>query len=575
MWGYEGHFQSGLTVEAQQLFAKLDPDLAPEVFLVGILDENRPKQHPVCVVPDDGPYPAAVFAGVKQTAASLRESDPENAFDHSHPIAADRATERIRRRGFAKATRQAVENAASLNDVRTFCSWPVPVAGYLVLVVLQLARAPFDRYHRLHREFVQDGGLPTYIARSFLDAAAEAFLSAAADHLQRPDPGVGFRVIADRDQVLRDAARELMYNPGHFGGNEHGLHGLYEVCTTLSTLRYEGKPGVGAIVFAPPDHPDIETVLAFAAPVPLREYGAVRKLLEMTTAGVSLLADSLQVYGLGRVRESYDPGREDVFTVQIDRQFCWELRHADRTMMYVRYGTPCVRVPGFPGDRFRTDLPRVCPGVQSRDIQRLAHLAAAAARQRHGCTLVISATAAAEAERLARQGTRTTPFPLTDALLPLVTSIDGAVLVDTQGSCHAVGVILDGLASPRCTPSRGSRYNSAVRYVEHRGDCVAVVKSEDGTVSVLPELKPQLRRRELDDAFRRLRELAEAHEVRLKDFYAAMDRLTRHAFYLSGEQCDEANALRAKAERRIAGGSMRVFRDFQPDPGMNASYLLD
>lgn len=66
--------------------------------------------------------------------------------------------------------------------------------------------------------------------------------------------------------------------------------------------------------------------------------------------------------------------------------------------------------------------------------------------------------------------------------------IDGAVLACPNGVCHAIGVILDGQADPGCTPARGSRYNSALRYVVGKPR-LAVVVSEDRTVDVIPDFK--------------------------------------------------------------------------------------
>lgn len=89
--------------------------------------------------------------------------------------------------------------------------------------------------------------------------------------------------------------------------------------------------------------------------------------------------------------------------------------------------------------------------------------------------LVISGNAATETERLAAQCTGVEPFLMTKELMPRVTAIDGSVLVDTEGNCHAIGVILDGLASHRCSPERGARYNSASRHLtalRRRSGCI-------------------------------------------------------------------------------------------------------
>ncbi len=66
--------------------------------------------------------------------------------------------------------------------------------------------------------------------------------------------------------------------------------------------------------------------------------------------------------------------------------------------------------------------------------------------------------------------------------------------------CHTIqsraGVILDGLATTKGDSSRGSRYNSAIRYYEHFGKdapLVIVVVSEDGMINLIPDLRPQIK----------------------------------------------------------------------------------
>jgi DNA integrity scanning protein DisA with diadenylate cyclase activity len=79
---------------------------------------------------------------------------------------------------------------------------------------------------------------------------------------------------------------------------------------------------------------------------------------------------------------------------------------------------------------------------------------------------------------------------MTPSVLRLVTNIDGAVLIDPRGTCFAIGAILDGLATERGDSSRGSRYNSALRYVETaRYPTLAIVVSEDGYIDLLQSTK--------------------------------------------------------------------------------------
>lgn len=90
-----------------------------------------------------------------------------------------------------------------------------------------------------------------------------------------------------------------------------------------------------------------------------------------------------------------------------------------------------------------------------------------------------------------------------------ITSMDGALMADLQGNCHAVGAILDGETMVAGHPGRGARYNSLVNYVHwvinreqnKRKEgydntevpvCFAAILSEDRMVNleVPPQQKP-------------------------------------------------------------------------------------
>jgi hypothetical protein len=58
---------------------------------------------------------------------------------------------------------------------------------------------------------------------------------------------------------------------------------------------------------------------------------------------------------------------------------------------------------------------------------------------------------ALEAARLSAQATLIEPALLSPELLRQATGIDGAVLFDPDGTCHALGVILDGTATAKET----------------------------------------------------------------------------------------------------------------------------
>ncbi len=136
--------------------------------------------------------------------------------------------------------------------------------------------------------------------------------------------------------------------------------------------------------------------------------------------------------------------------------------------------------------KFRDIATRAFSELPEEDIEQLWGLALAASQQRHGTILVVHAEAEQESLRLSAQGAPIEGTLLDREGMLSLTSVDGAILVDSHGRCHAFGVILDGLTSAHANSSRGARYNSALRYVySSKAPCLAVVVSEDGGVEVV------------------------------------------------------------------------------------------
>ena len=231
-------------------------------------------------------------------------------------------------------------------------------------LILQIQKDIYDCYYRLQKGTYRDRSRHEYrLERSLIEAVIVQYLQETENELRSANPGAGWSNIEDEEHLMLKASKRLMYTPAVAGGNDQGLHGLFEACNTLSTLKYEGKEGLGRIVIARRDHPNIQVDFALTSPVPLRTFGAVCKLLQMATGDLCLLCDSYQVYGLGRVLPSYDLTLEDLFVVQFTRQFVWDLLHGENRLMHVRYGEASISVPGFPEEKFRSDLPRVFPGI--------------------------------------------------------------------------------------------------------------------------------------------------------------------------------------------------------------------
>lgn len=157
-----------------------------------------------------------------------------------------------------------------------------------------------------------------------------------------------------------------------------------------------------------------------------------------------------------------------------------------------------------------------------------------------------------EAERLEKQCLRIEPTRLSGEVLQMATEIDGAILLDTDGVCHAIGVILDGQASRFGTSARGARFNSAVRYVDTAEEpCIAVVISEDGAVDVIPDLLPENQIGFIETALGELQKMGRSRQVEVSRFYGIMDWFDTHRPYLLPETCEELNRLQIVVEKSL------------------------
>ncbi len=136
-------------------------------------------------------------------------------------------------------------------------------------------------------------------------------------------------------------------------------------------------------------------------------------------------------------------------------------------------------------------------GLNEEQIYNIEKVIRAAARQRHGTIIIIGTPDAAESEslrlRAAKTATGILPVYLHEkiGLMTYLTSIDGAVIIDTDCKCICIGAILDGDAVTKGTPARGARYNSTVNYVTRRSQLgqtfAGIVISEDGTIDAVSE----------------------------------------------------------------------------------------
>lgn len=482
-WGQQSVFRGEVQALARAVFDELDPGLGPEVFLIGLVADHEDGVYPLFMDTPGEEYSPRLFQEASTRSAAIRKELYEEAGIEGSPPEGDR-----RRRIVLEAWRRAVEEVLAEQDdgeaVVSFCSSPRPVEEFLVCTVLRLQRSVWEAYYALRKD---EADLKARRPASLLDATVEQFMRRCVVGLAERHAGMSASLVdSDPEEILRAAGRLLADAPALGGQRNLELRGLFHACNTISTMHYEGQSTRGQLLISAPEHPDIDVRVRVRRPVNLQDHVAVRKLLETNRPGYALLCDGAAVYGLGSHDLQASTPDLGLFFVTFVKHYTWELGYGMRTLMQVSYGHPRLAQSPIREDVFRRTLTRTFGALPPANVDRLWAVASAASEQPHGTLLVITAGAAAEAERLGKQGAPLEPCaPDPEGVLSL-TSVDGALLADPGGSFHAFGVILDGKATARGNPARGARYNSALRYVgSSKHPCLAVVVSEDGSVDLL------------------------------------------------------------------------------------------
>lgn len=571
MWGYQPHYRIFLESRTKDVFKQLGIEADPKVLLVGALAPQKNNPNPVCVEPEDGEWSLTLFADLPNLIESIVENHRlQNIYYGDEPSMRDKP-EVIRRDSITTAVRESLTLFDAENSVRSFCNGAHLVDDYYVVPVIQIPELVFQQFPPL-KEIVTDDIYTFTGYRSFIHACISALLSEAIEELHHPDPGrFNMENMRRADEIVRNAATGFMQTPGAAVTKQYVYTDLFERFNLISSLMYEGAEGKGQLLLVNPENKAIDFVLCFKEPIRFREPRWVRKILQMATNDIALIADSECIYGLGRLRADYDPSLQDVFVIVFLDHYHWELRCEDQVLLVSRYGEPKLPQEPISREQFISNYARLFPESSLDDQDRLWGLFSVAIRQKYGSMIVVAEDAAIETQRLARQGTVIEPTLMTEELLNRVSDIDGTIILDPHVICHAVGVILDGAATTDCTPSRGSRYNSGMRYVNTGiARRLAIVVSDDNTVDIIPVLLAQIKRDDIE------LNIAALEGATLDNYHKPRNWLENHRFYLNDEQCNRVNSAlnRIEALPREMGEIVIITNRFQPDSSMDDSYFV-
>ncbi|TVT41716.1 hypothetical protein FNT36_09830 [Hymenobacter setariae] len=501
IWPHERRYRNAAQAIAQALFDALDDELLPQVQVLCLpQDASQPIVQELG--PDSTELPDELLTDVAERGRTMALAGhvPVGTTPIDTLLDPADVRDRLERKGVRLALQPILDDLAEGTDYAYFSTWPVVLNNYYICTILRMQRKPMQAYPALQPARAYTDGRP--LPNSLLVAAMARFNEETVKTLTEPEPGAGLLYRPrDTEELLRAAGRSLLDAPALAVGSADwssgerldrgsstgpGAERLFYIINTISSLRYEGAEGVGCLLLARRGHPNLEEVFALTCPVDLTDYRAVRKLLEMTNPNIHLLADADKVYALGREIGQYDASREDLFAFHFVTYYTWELSHAGDTLLRCRYGLPGLARPRLNRMAFKREYKRTFGQPKAEQLERLWQVVLEASHQPKGTLLVITTEALAEADRLKLQCTLIEPVVLTPTITQLVTAIDGAVMLDPQGYCYSIGVILDGKASGRGNSTRGARYNSAIRYVESSAfPTLVVVVSEDGMVDVI------------------------------------------------------------------------------------------
>jgi len=268
---------------------------------------------------------------------------------------------------------------------------------------------------------------------------------------------------------------------------------LYENLNSIAMERYETKDCKARILLCKPsDYQQNSLILEFEEPIPLKEHRKIRKLLEIVDNDKALVSDGAKIKGITDCSQPM-PGK--AFNIDFGGYACWEITqaHSDKKLL-LRYKAGKISTISHKMSdekiyaRFKEE------GISDEILQDqyLPNLKAAR-DSKHGSILVFIDSAKHEATRLKKGSFSVRPFELRPENVQMYTKMDGALLIDMNCNCHALGVILDGIEDEKADSSRGARYNSAHRYYHYYtklypGEkCLIAVVSDDGMMDFFPQ----------------------------------------------------------------------------------------
>ncbi|MCU4996577.1 diadenylate cyclase [Bacillus cereus] len=270
----------------------------------------------------------------------------------------------------------------------------------------------------------------------------------------------------------------------------------------------------------------INLVIDFKEMIRYKEIKKIRKIMEMCSDVIFAVGDNEGIYGLGHFKdygEAFKHKLEDkIIFIHFNGKLHYDVKEVSfikkkttsfteeqenvnwnykESLIYkIRDNRIMLSDREFPKGKLRYFLNRIFPDIPESNIDKLINIVQIASYQKHGTMLVVGTKdlAKEEIDRLCKfqQAVKIEKINLVgmdegkrNIVLNQISSIDGAIYLDSDGNVHGIGVILDGPANELGDSSRGARYNSAIKYNKSQdkinNNTLIIVVSEDGYIDIV------------------------------------------------------------------------------------------
>ena len=293
---------------------------------------------------------------------------------------------------------------------------------------------------------------------------------------------------------------------------------LFDILDSISTMDYEGMPTFSKILFIHKDYIDcVKFHIRFEQAFSLSSFRQVRKILEVAQKNLFVIADDESIYGIGELNTMRADVLNHCFFISFIGRNTYKAtklykKKQDATLQEVliyfsSHKNMSLQSLNYEKDELDYAIHTTFHHYFAQNgrhyqqkIEALSKTISYATKQKLGTMLVIAPPTLTkrEVKRLARaqQAIPIEPIALANGelsneqLVEHLTSIDGALYIDAENTCHAIGVILDGVVTSQTAgrSDRGARYNAAVKYFSRKTiakNCLIAIISEDGMIDLL------------------------------------------------------------------------------------------